>query len=182
MNKGLIATLLGGLAAGTLDILYAFVIYGPLAPMVNIPSQSTPIEILQSVAGGWIGREASGQGGMGTALLGLGTHFAIATVMAGVFVFAASRMSALSRNAVRWGFIYGLVLFFVMNYVVVPLSAAATGEFTNFSDAGERIGAAISRTLEFKRPLLLAGTIFTHTVLVGLPIALINKRFTSQQA
>lgn len=184
MKNGLAATLLGGLAAGALDILYAFLVYGPLAPSLGLPSSSTPVEILQSVAGGWIGREASSGGGMDTALLGLGTHFMIATIMAAAFVFAASRFHALSRNAVLWGLIYGLILFFVMNYVVVPLSAAATGAFATAADAGDRISRAITRALEFKRPLLLAGTVFTHTVLVGLPIALINKRFAGadQQA
>ena len=54
----------GGLTAGALDILYAFVFYG-------IRIGATPTRILQSVAGGLLGREAARAGGLKTAALGL---------------------------------------------------------------------------------------------------------------
>lgn len=175
------AILLGGLAAGALDILYAFVVYGPLSYGV------TPEQVLQSVAAGWIGREASRAGGMETALLGLGTHFMLATIMAAVYVLLATRFATLTRQAILWGLAYGLILYVAMNYVVVPLSAAGANLVfvSSFAEAGERLSRAFSEVRGGggeQYPWLLAGTIFTHTVLVGLPIALIAKRFVGQQA
>lgn len=171
------AIVLGGLAAGALDILYAFVVYGPLSYGL------TPEQVLQSVAAGWIGRQASRAGGMETALLGLGTHFMIAAVMAGVYVLLASRIAALRTQALVAGLVYGFILYVAMNYVVVPLSAAATGAFATASEIGPRLQESFSQVRGgggADHPWLLAGTIFTHTVLVGLPIALIAKRFADQ--
>ncbi len=177
--KAVTAILVGGLIAGALDILYAFLVYGPLAASLGLASSASPIEILQSVYGGWVGHEAAAAGGANAAVLGACTHFGIAIVMAVVYAALFARPGA--GNPILWGFIYGLILFVVMNYVVVPLSAAATGHFTTGADAMDRIQAAIGRALQFKHPLLLAGTIFTHTVLVGIPIALASARLNPQQ-
>lgn len=177
--KLILAILLGGLAGGALDILYAFVVYGPLSYGV------TPEQVLQSVAAGWIGREASRAGGMDTALLGLASHFLIATLMAAVYVLLATRIAALTKQALLWGFVYGLILYVAMNYVVVPLSASATGQFATASDAGARLSEAFSEVRGGggeDYPWLIWGTIATHTLLVGVPIALIAKRFAHQQA
>jgi hypothetical protein len=168
--------LLGGLAAGGLDIAYAFVVYGPLSYGVS------PQQVLQSVAAGWIGREASRAGGWDTAMLGLGSHFLIAALMAAVYVLAAQSMKALTTRAILWGLLYGLVLYVAMNYVVVPLSAAgANGHFAaSVSEATSRLSEAFSEIrprYDANYPWLIPGTILTHTVLVGLPIALIAKRF-----
>lgn len=179
MKNALIATLLGGLVGGAFDITYAFIVYGPLTYGL------TPAEIFQSVAGGWIGRDAARAGGLDTVLLGAATHFGIATVMAGVFVFFASRIGALTKSPILWGFLYGLVLYAVMNYLVSPLSAAgAAGHFP--ADASEAL-ARLQKAVSELRPKdshwwMLPATIFTHTVLVGIPIALIAKRFAPQQA
>ncbi|MGD9981233.1 MAG: hypothetical protein AB7H66_06280 [Hyphomonadaceae bacterium] len=170
--------LLGGLIAGALDIVYAFVVYGPLSYGIS------PERILQSVAAGWIGREASQAGGMSTAALGLGSHLLIATIMAAVYVLAAQSSRRLTRNPLLWGTVYGLILYVAMNYVVVPLSAAgANGHFvSSLSEASERLQASFSevRGGAADYPWMLWGTIFTHTVLVGMPIALAAKRFSPQ--
>lgn len=171
--------LLGGLIAGALDIVYAFVVYGPLSYGVS------PERVLQSVAAGWIGREASQAGGWNTALLGLGTHFLIATLMTAAYVLAAQSFKALTKSPILWGFIYGLVLYVAMNYVVVPLSAAGANEHfaANFGEAMTRLQEAFSTIrprYDADYPWMIPGTIFTHTVLVGIPIALIAKRFASQ--
>jgi uncharacterized membrane protein YagU involved in acid resistance len=173
------AILLGGLAAGVGDILYAFVVYGPLSYGIS------PERVLQSVAAGWIGREAARAGGMETALLGLGTHFMLATIMAAIFVFASQAVAVLQRQTIIAGVVYGLILYVAMNYVVVPLSAAATGHFATAAEIGPRLQEAFSEVRGGggdDYPWLLWGTVFTHTVLVGLPIALIAKRFAGQQA
>jgi hypothetical protein len=168
------AIALGGLAAGTLDIVYAFIVYGPLSYGLS------PEQVLQSVAAGWMGREASRAGGMETALLGLGTHFMIATMMAAVFVAVAGRWAALAARPLLWGFLYGLILYVAMNYVVVPLSAAGAGGYfpMDFAETAERLRRSFSRIkTDDAYPWMIWGTIFTHTALVGVPIALIANRF-----
>ena len=172
----LAAILLGGLAAGVLDIVYAFVVYGPLSYGVS------PLQVLQSVAAGWIGRDASRAGGWETGLLGLATHFLIATLMAAVYVLIATRVSALNKRPILWGFLYGLVLYVAMNYVVVPLShAGANAHFaSSLSEAMSRLEGSFSGVrprYDADYPWMIPGTIFTHTVLVGIPIALIARRF-----
>lgn len=158
------AIFVGGAIAGVLDILYALVVYG-------LSYGLSPVQVLQSVAAGWIGREASRGGGFTTAALGLATHFVIAMIMAAVFVWAAMRIKALTSEPIISGLLYGLVLYVAMNYIVVPLSAAPSGQFaTTFADAAERLQTAFS-ALRPKDPWQLAGTIFTHTVFVGVPIA-----------
>jgi hypothetical protein len=170
--------LLGGLIAGALDIIYAFIVYGPLSYGL------APQRVLQSVAAGWIGRDASQAGGWSTAMLGLGTHFLIATVMAAIYAFAAQSFSALVRNPILWGVIYGLILYGAMNYVVVPLSAAGpNGHFaSSLGEAAARLQHAFSEVQggSERYPWMLWGTIFTHTALVGVPIALMASRFAPQ--
>lgn len=177
MKDTLSAILLAGLAAGALDILYAFIVYGPLSYGLS------PIEVLQSVAAGWVGRETSRAGGLETAFIGLATHFAIATFMAAVFVLAASSARTLTRNAILWGVVYGLGLYVVMNYVVVPLSSAgASGHFpADFAEALQRLQHSFSKLkTDPTYPWMIWGTLFTHTILVGVPIALIARRFSSR--
>src|SRR5262249_46144334 len=151
----------GGLVAGALDILYAFIVYGPVFPML-VPGAEplSPMEILQSVARGWIGAPAASAGGLNTALLGAITHFGIATVMAAVYVLAAQALPMLVRQPLIWGFLYGLVLMFVMNYVVLPISAAdASHHFAaNLDEAAVRVKTTLA-AFKIKRPILFAGTI-----------------------
>jgi uncharacterized membrane protein YagU involved in acid resistance len=166
------AIIKGGLVAGALDILYAIIVYG-MPPFGLAPQQ-----VLQSVAAGWIGRPESMAGGWPTALLGLVTHFSIATAMAAAFVLAARRWPALVARPVLWGLVYGFGLYVAMNYVVAPLSAAhPSGHFP--PEGGEllaRLGTAFSGVRPSGNIPLLIGTLFTHMVLVGLPIALIARR------
>ena len=174
------AILIGGLVAAVLDILYAFIVYGPAFPMLAPGADPlSPMQVLQSVARGWVGRDAAREGGINTALLGALTHVGLAMIMAAVFVFAAKALPMLTRQAVLWGLVYGIILWFVMNYVVVPVSAANTSQHFagSIGEAMTRIQEAVGAMFPIKRPLLFAGTVFTHTVFVGLPIALAAKKF-----
>jgi len=139
----------GGLVAGALDITYAFVVWG----MRGV----SPIRVGQSVAAGLLGREAAVAGGLPTGILGLGLHFMIAIVMAAVYYAAATRLPLLVKRAVPCGIAYGLALYGMMNYVVVPLSA--------IGPSGRTPPLAI-----------LVSGILVHMLLVGLPIALITRR------
>jgi hypothetical protein len=111
--------ILGALAVGTLDILDAFVFFG-------LRSGASPIRILQSISAGVLGRDAF-QGGLGAAALGLLLHFFIATVIVVVYYIASGRLHALVRRPVLYGLLYGVAAYTVMNFVVVPLSAAGSG-------------------------------------------------------
>ena len=47
-------------------------------------------------------------------------------IIAGIFVFSADRISILRKNVIAGSLLYGFGVFVVMNFVVQPLSAAAT--------------------------------------------------------
>jgi uncharacterized membrane protein YagU involved in acid resistance len=111
---------LAGIVAGTLDLVYASTFWG-------IQRGLTPLQILQSVAAGWLGR-ATYEGGYRSALLGLVSHYGIAITMAAMFYFASRRWPALARKPMLSGSLYGIALYVVMTYVVVPLSKAGAGE------------------------------------------------------
>jgi uncharacterized membrane protein YagU involved in acid resistance len=68
---------------------------------------------------------ASFTGGAATAVLGLLLQWAMSLIIAAVYVLAARYRPIILRRWIACGIAYGAVIFFVMNYVVVPLSAAA---------------------------------------------------------
>lgn len=139
--------LAGGVVAGALDIAYACVFW---AIKAGVPAR----RIFQSVAAGLLG-ESSFAGGAATAALGLALHFFIATSMSVAYYLAAGRWTVLRDRPVACGAVYGLLLYGVMNYVVVPLSAAGGGA---------------------KNPLWIGLTVLVHVVFIGIPIALFTRR------
>jgi hypothetical protein len=138
----------GGLVAGTLDITYAWMFW---AVKAGVSAQ----RIFQSVAAGLLGK-ASFEGGATTAALGLALHFFIATTMSVVYYLVARRWALLWQRPVPCGLFYGLLLYLIMNFIVVPLSAAGSG------------GP--------KDPLWVAMSVAVHALLIGLPIALFTRR------
>ena len=109
------ALLVGTLAVGVLDILDAIVFFGLRG--------AQPVRILQSIAAGLLGRAAFA-GGWRTAALGLALHFFIAFMIVLVFLVASRRLRLLTRHPVITGLIYGIAVYLVMTFVVVPASAA----------------------------------------------------------
>jgi len=107
----LTAILLGGIVAGTIDIGAACLISGRSVPF-----------ILQTIAGGLLGKAAYA-GGVRTALLGLALQELMGIIIAAIYVLFARLAPVLTRRWISFGLLYGVVIFFVMNYVVVPLSA-----------------------------------------------------------
>jgi hypothetical protein len=146
-RRALTWVLLGGLCAGTLDILFAtgFWALRGVAPQ----------RILQSVAAGVLGK-ASFSGGSASAMLGLCLHYLIAIAMAAAYAMAARDVTALLQRPWRYGALYGLALFALMSFVVVPLSAAP------------RSGAP--------QPLWIVSSVVAHIVLVGWPCAWFARR------
>jgi len=143
------AILVGGLIAGALDITYAFILWW-------LRAQVTPMQILQSVAAGLLGK-ASYDGGAGTAILGAFLHFFNALVIAAIFVGASRIWPVLARRATLFGPLYGIGVYLVMNYVVLPLSAFPP------------------RTKP-PAPVVWITGVLAHMFLIGLPIALAAKR------
>ena len=107
----LIAILLGGLAAGTLDIGAATLISG-----------ASPLVILRFIASGLLGKSAMA-GGDQTAVLGLLLQWVMSLIIAAIYVLASLRIPTLTRRWIAGGLAYGAIIYFVMEYVVVPLSA-----------------------------------------------------------
>src|SRR5262245_20299958 len=139
--------LLGGLAVGTADILWANV--------VNGLEGKSALWVLQSVAGGMLGT-ATFQGGLKTAFLGLFTHYFIATCWMTAYYLASRKFPALARKPWLWGPIYGVFVYVMMYQVVLPLSAYHT--------KGIRWGINLAKGL------------FIHIFGVGTLAALITRR------
>ncbi len=139
----------GGLIAGTLDILAAFLTAWWRRGI-------SPVRVLQFISSGILGRDAFA-GGPTTAVLGLALHFLIATTAAVVFYFASRRLLFLVERPVVAGLIYGVLVFLFMNFVVLPFSQVAQNPATV---SGLIIG------------------VLTIMFCVGLPIALTVRRFS----
>jgi hypothetical protein len=140
--RPLTTIVLAGLVAGALDITSAFVILGL--------RRIGPTRVLQGVAAGLLGR-SSLEGGIGTAVLGLALHFFIALTAATVFYLASRRIAFLTRQPVVAGLLYGVGVYAVMNFIVLPLSAIKP----HYTASGMTIGVLVIMFM------------------VGLPIALI---------
>ena len=82
----------------------------------------SPERLLQSVAAGAFGRDAAFSGGAMTAAAGLGFHFFIAFTITAIFFAAASRLRWLTAHPLLSGAAYGIGVYAVMNWVVIPLS------------------------------------------------------------
>ena len=104
--------LLAGLISGTIDIGSASLISG-----------LSPVVILHAIASGLIGKVSFG-GGAATALLGLLLQWAMAILIAAIYMAATAPLPGMRRRWRLTGVIAGVVIFLVMNYVVVPFSAA----------------------------------------------------------
>lgn len=111
-HPALKAIVAAGLVAGTLDI--------GAATLIN---RLDPVIILHAIASGVLGKAAYFEGAR-SALLGLALQWGMSLSIAAVYVAAARRLRWLNANWLRGGLVYGVAIFIVMNYLVVPLSAA----------------------------------------------------------
>jgi hypothetical protein len=135
-----------GLAAGALDILAAFA-----------TSAAKPAVVLKAIASGLLGRGAF-RGGPGIAALGLGLHFMIALGWAAVYWLASRRVPFFRERPLVAGPAYGVFVYWFMQLVVLPLSAAP-----KFSPGPRTVGSSAKGML-------------IHIFCVGLPIALLIAR------
>lgn len=106
------AIVIAGLLAGTVDI--------GAASLINM---ANPLAIMRAIASGLIGTAAKG-GGLPVALLGLLLQWAMGMIIAAIYMLATSRMPGMRRRWIPTGLGAGVIIYFVMTYVVLPLSAA----------------------------------------------------------
>lgn len=146
-NRAVNAILWGGLVAGLIDITYAL----GFSAARGVP----PMRILQSVASGLLG-SASYQGGAASAILGLLLHFVLMLIVAAIFYFASLRLRFLVTHPIWWGALYGFLVYWVMNLIVLPLSAFPS-------------------EVKFV-PLVVITSLIVHAFGIGVPIAWASRR------
>jgi hypothetical protein len=141
-------SVIGGLIIGMLHLtIQSWFVYSVL-------EKNPFISVLQYVASGAIGNAAFA-GGTATALLGLVLEFIMTTIIAGVFILGADRIPLLHRHLIPGSLLYGFGVFIVMNFIVLPLSAAPP--------------------LPVPPMWLFIEIILEHVLLIGLPLGLLVR-------
>jgi hypothetical protein len=107
-SNALLAIAVGGLIAGSIDLLQACVLFGWDIPL--------------AIAGGLLGKQAF-QGGAATYALGVFLHFFIALSAASIYYGASRKLVFLREYPLICGLFFGAAVNEVMNLVVLPLSA-----------------------------------------------------------
>ncbi|MGB7586394.1 MAG: hypothetical protein WBM11_16240 [Terriglobales bacterium] len=141
--------IVGGSIAGLLDGLDAAVFY-------RLAFAVPPALLFQNIASGLLGRRSFHEGWY-TVVLGIGLQFFIAIGAAAVFYVASRVFPVLFRRPWICGPAFGLGLYFFMHYVVVPLSAVPK----------RTVPVSVAELLD---------QLFSHSLFVGLPIALMARR------
>ncbi len=145
------AVFLAGLVAGALDIT---------AALLNsyLSSGVKPERVFRFIASGVFGKDAfTGSGVM--VVWGVIFHFLIAFIFALLFSLLYRRLKFLTRNIFLTGIVYGVFVWLVMKFIVVPVSNTPAIRGSNI------------------KGLILQ--ILFHMFLVGLPIALITHKYYS---
>jgi hypothetical protein len=137
---------LGALAVGVLDGLDAVIVWALRGV--------GPARVFQGIAAGLLGPEARSLGAP-AALLGVAIHFFIATVVVAVLVLATRARPRLLRRPLVTGALYGVGVWLVMSFAVVPLAF----------DRAPRLSA-----------VMVANGLFAHVFLVGLPAVWAARR------
>jgi len=148
-NSLLRLIVIGGLITGTLHlVIQVGIVFGLL---LKSPYMSS----LQFVASGAMGN-ASYTGGLATALLGLVLELLMTIIIAGIFILSADRIPLLRQHVIIGSLLYGFGVFIVMNFIVLPLSAAPA--------------------LPAPPLWLLIEMVLEHILLIGLPLGILVQR------
>jgi hypothetical protein len=134
------AILAGGFMAATFDFFAAMLIDG-----------GTASGVAKAIARGWYGAGAKA-GGTTIEVVGMASHWGILLIAAAIFVFASLRFPALRQKAWITGPLFGVCIYIVMHFVIVPLSAV--------------------HAVNNPRGLQFAEEFAGHMFVIGLPIAL----------
>lgn len=138
------------LISGTLDIIFAMIL--TVAFGRRIPN------MLRTVASGPF--PAATDWGTSGAVLGLVVHYCLMAIMAIVFVLIVRARPALLDTPWRTALAYGVVTYFAMNWLVVPV----------------RFHTPLP-----PKPISMATQAFAHLVLVGVVFAFVARRYLSTQ-
>jgi hypothetical protein len=106
--------LLAWLTVGCLDLLGAITVYSLIMQRV------TTMRLLQGIARGALGNSAY-EGGIATALAGVGFHFTIALCFTVFYFFIFPYVPFLKKQRIISGLLYGIFVWCVMNLAVLPL-------------------------------------------------------------
>ncbi len=106
--------LIGGLIIAVGDMTFATILWFSW-------SASGLQKLFQTIAVGVLG-QASYHGGTAAAVLGAVLHLCMATMFVLAYTLASRRQPALLRKPFVYGPLYGVLLYVVMNFVVMPLS------------------------------------------------------------
>ena len=148
-NSLLRLSVIGGLILGMLHlIIQSWLVF-------SLIEKNPLISVLQYVASGAMGNAAF-TGGPATALLGLVLDFLMTTIMAGIFILSADRIPLLRRYVIPGSLLCGFGVFIVMNFIVLPLSAAPP--------------------LQAQPMWLFIEIILEDILLVGLPLGILMQR------
>ena len=150
-NSLLRLSVISGLVIGILHLVIqawiVFILIAKLAPSFMIGAQY--------IASGVMG-DAAYTGGFATALLGVILEVLMTIIIAGIFIFSANRIPLLRRYIIPGSLLYGFGVFIVMNFVVLPLSAATVSPLP---------------------PMwLLIEIVLEHMLLIGLPLGILVQR------
>jgi hypothetical protein len=104
----------GGLLIAVADALFAIALWFEW-------NTKGVTQVFQTIAMGVLGK-ASYEGGTATALLGAGLHVAMAIAFVVICIALSFRFRLLVEKPVMSGLLYGVGLYVVMNFVVMPLS------------------------------------------------------------
>ncbi len=137
---------LATLISGTLDILLAMILTVLYGREIG--------NMLRYVASGpFPGAMEMGPGG---AVLGLLVHFALMAIMATAFVLLVRWRPVLLETPWRTALAFGVLTYFAMNWLVVPL----------------RFGTPLP-----PKTISILTQLFAHIVLVAIPFTFITRRF-----
>ena len=132
--------------SGTLDILFAMI-------LTVVLDREVP-NMLRFVASGPF-PSATGMGTSG-AIVGLVVHFALMAIMAAVLILIVQWRPQLAATPLLTGLAYGIITYFIMNWLVVPV----------------RFGTPLP-----PKALSVVTQLFAHIVLVGIPMACIAAHY-----
>ena len=154
-RNALLAIGVGGLIAGSLDLMQACILFGWDIPL--------------SIAGGLLGQKAA-HGSIAIYVLGVFLHFFIAFSFAAVYYAASLRLVFLTKHPLVCGLFYGAAVELVMNLIVLPLSALQArgpyelhdliqGLLVHMTVVGLPISFSVRRFASDERPVIFASQI-----------------------
>ena len=149
LQPRLLATIaLAGVAAAVLEMV-------AVLPIQYFALHNSPDRIFQFIALGWQGMAAL-KGGVSSIMLGVAIHLLVSLGAAAVFALASLEAPVLRRRWVTSGLMFGLVVYGVMTWFVIPLSAIPKGDAT-------------------PPPHLIATSVAIHLFFFALPISAIVR-------